>query len=152
MIKYLCDPNVYNEIFLILFGTLVTLVITLFQWFFSKVHLWQSACESMLHDLEELYIKTETLARNPQSQNHISFQFVINNCKHMIKIKGKKFLTKKSCICTVQQLIDDAYFEIILNPENEKVINVTGLASSQYQFLMIAVQNVVNQASDKLLD
>lgn len=151
MIKYLCDPDVYSEMFLILFGAFVTLVITLFQWLFSRIQLWQSACEAMLHDLEDLYIKTEVLAQNPQSQNHISFQFIITNCKHMIKIKGKKFLTKKSCVSEVQQLIDDAYFEIILNPENEKVINVSGLASSQYQFLMVAVQKVINRASDKLL-
>jgi hypothetical protein len=151
VIEYLCTPDVYNEIFLIIFGALVTGIIAFLQWLFNRSQLWQGACESMLHDLENLYLKIEILARNPQGQNHISFQFVIENCKHMVKIKGRKFCTKKTCIHDVQQLIDDAYFEIVLNPENEKVINVSGLGSQQYNLLMVAVKDFINKASDRLL-
>ena len=152
MIDHICNPNVYNEMFLFLFGALVTLAITFFQWLFSRRQLWQGACESMLQDLRDLYLKTEALAQNPQPQNHISFQFAIDNCKHMIMVKGKRFVTKRACIQVVRNLVGEAYFEIVLNPENEKVINVSGPDSPQYQVLMMAVQRVVNQASEKLLD
>jgi hypothetical protein len=145
------DSGILRDLLLLVFGGVLTLIISILQSFLARKQLWHSICESMLADLDTLEQRIELLAKNPNKQNHISIYYLIEHCVHMLEIKSKNFKSKKAKIELVEKYIRDTCVELLLDSENENIINVIGTESPQYDLFIKKISVSILEASTKLL-
>ncbi|MPM43297.1 hypothetical protein SDC9_89970 [bioreactor metagenome] len=140
------EPGVFREVFLLLLGAFFAFIFSLIQSSLARKQRWQLASESMLKDLDEIQQKIERLALNPTKQNTILLFYIYEHCSHMLRIKSKDFKTKKKRINDVINYIKDSYTQIILDPENEKLINQIGVESPRYDLFIKSVSMAILDA------
>ena len=137
------------------FSALIVAILT----FFITSHLnrqreWQSIRSEILDYHNELRNQIVRLADNPALHNNqhfiAFFSFELDNVRNlasMVKIKSKKKILK-----AVNDYIEKAYKEILLNDENEMVLNLKGNSEpAKYGAFIVQVDALLLNANKMLL-
>ncbi|MCH3916632.1 MAG: hypothetical protein LKE40_04040 [Spirochaetia bacterium] len=123
---------------------------------FSLLHLrrqeWHLARENIFCRFASFYSEIGEMVSKPCKANHYTFQFVFEREKNFLKHEGKQFLCKKKMLNQISDAMENSYKEIVLKPDNERILLKDGETNTHYGDFISHIQLLISTAENQLIN